>query len=122
MKKILSFLVLTSFFLTTSLAYAGVFPDVDEDHENYKAITYLQEKGVISGNDKGEFKPEGFLNRAEALKIIVNAFAVPLEEDYEILFPDVVKTDWFFKFVMAAKQSGIVKGYDDGNFKPANEV
>ncbi|MFA5948502.1 MAG: S-layer homology domain-containing protein, partial [Candidatus Gracilibacteria bacterium] len=46
----------------------------------------------------------------------------PLEDDYEILFPDVVKTDWFFKFVMAAKQSGIVKGYDDGNFKPANEV
>ena len=37
-------------------------------------------------------------------------------------FPDVTGSFWFVPYVCAAKQLGIVSGYPDGTFKPANSV
>jgi predicted DNA-binding antitoxin AbrB/MazE fold protein len=37
-------------------------------------------------------------------------------------FPDVHSNDWFAPYVCYAKEHGIVKGYDDGMFKPNQNV
>lgn len=103
-------------------AFAASFPDVAEDHKNYKAIEYLDEKQIVKGYPDGSFGPDILVNRAEALKMIIGALKISTDGKYEVLFPDVNKDDWFFPFVMAAKAEGIVGGYKDGKFKPADTV
>lgn len=103
-------------------AFAASFPDVAEDHKNYKAIEYLDEKQIVKGYPDGSFGPDKLVNRAEALKMIIGALNISTDGKYEVLFPDVKKDDWFFPFVMAAKAEGIVGGYKDGKFKPADTV
>lgn len=39
-----------------------------------------------------------------------------------ISFPDVKSTDWFYKDVMNMVDWGVIKGNDDGTFKPQNNV
>lgn len=102
--------------------FAQSFPDVPKDHPNFAAIEYLDDKQILKGYEDGTFKPEKEINRAEAVKILVNGFAVPMVEETEILFKDVLTEDWFFKFVMAGYKAGIVKGYPDNSFKPANTI
>ncbi|MBL4694580.1 S-layer homology domain-containing protein [Candidatus Gracilibacteria bacterium] len=120
MKKFLLFLSLFSLFSVPAMAQS--FPDVPEDHANYAAIEFLDERGIISGYDDGTFGPDNLVNRAEAVTIIVGALDISHEGDYDVLFPDVVKDQWFFDFVMSAQKIGFVNGYDDGNFEPADEV
>ena len=119
MKKILFF---GSFFLLSFPAFAASFPDVPQDHKNYEAVEYLDEKGIINGYADGTFGPSNLVNRAEALKMIVNALNVKHDETYDILFPDVKKEDWFFPYVMGAQKEKIVGGYKDGKFKPGDPV
>ncbi len=120
MKKL--FFILAAFFILTGQALAASFPDVPEDHKNYKAIEYLDEKQIIKGYEDGTFNPDKLVNRAEALKMIIGALKFKIDGDFEVLFLDVKKADWFFPYVMAAKSASIVSGYKDGKFKPADNV
>lgn len=120
MKKFFSFVAV---FLTLSLlAFASSFPDVAKDHENFTAIEHLDENGVINGYADGTFKPENKVTRAEAAKMIVEAFAIKHEGNYEEVFGDVMKGEWFFEYVMALKEAGAVSGYEDAKFKPHDSV
>ncbi len=100
------------------------FQDVLRTHPNYVPISYLNESGVINGYSDGTFKPDNPINRAEVLKIILMGSNVDTPEDFgEVSFPDFKKEDWFARFVMKAKDMGIVKGNDeDGTFAPARQV
>lgn len=120
MKKFLTFLCV--FALSSASVFAGAFPDVKTDNKNYEAIEYLNSKSIISGYPDGTFNPSGLVNRAEAVKIIVGAFGVSKEGEFDVLFPDVPKSQWFFSFVMGAHKAGIVNGYSSGNFKPGDTV
>jgi len=100
------------------------FQDVLRTHPDYVAISYLNESGVINGYSDGTFKPDDPINRAEVLKIILMGSSVEAPEDFgEVTFPDFQKADWFARFVMKAKELGIVKGDDtDGTFSPSRQV
>ncbi|MBP7670895.1 S-layer homology domain-containing protein [Candidatus Gracilibacteria bacterium] len=94
-----------------------------EDHRNFRAIEFLDERGVVSGYADGSFKPEGLVNRAEAMKIISIAFKMAEEnKEYEATFPDVEADDWFFSYVMSAQGKAVVQGYPDGKFRPEQTV
>lgn len=120
MKRILLFFAL--FLLLTSVAFAGSFPDVPKDHDNYGAIEYLESNGIINGYDDGTFRPDALVNRAEAVKIIVGAFGIDHEGSFDKKFPDVSSDQWFFPYVMAGYQAGLVQGYDSGYYKPGDPV
>lgn len=120
MKKILlsfGFLILMS-----TPAFAGSFPDVPEDHENYEAIEYLDTNGVIDGYEDGTFGPDNPVNRAEAMKMVVGALKIDFKDSYEEVFSDVPENEWYFPYVMSGHKEGIINGYEDGTFKPSNEV
>lgn len=112
--------------LTTSpaaaVAMAGSFSDVPATHSNYEAIEYLKKNDILHGYSDGTFGPENPVLRGEAVKIVLRAFDISFDEEYEVLFPDVLEDDWFFPYVMAAQKAGILSGYKDGTFKPANQV
>lgn len=122
MKKIILFSTIGLAFFAGNSAFAGSFPDVAQDYKNYSAIEYLDENEVINGYSDGTFKPDNLVNRAEALKIIIGALGIEHTSNYDVLFPDVLKEDWYFSYVMAAKELGVVSGYGDGKFRPTNTV
>ncbi|MEK7672260.1 MAG: S-layer homology domain-containing protein [Patescibacteria group bacterium] len=120
MKKL--FLVFAGLLLSSTSVFAASFPDVAEDHKNYKAIEFLDEKQIVKGYPDGTFAPDKLVTRAEALKMIIGATGIKFDGQFDVIFPDVKKEDWFFGYVMAAKTQGLIKGYDDGKFKPHDTV
>jgi len=114
--------VLVLLMLSSGITFAGIFPDVPEDHENYKAIEYLKAQGFISGYSDLTFKPENKITRAESVKIITSALGLVSDEDFLVLFSDVTKSDWFFKFVMSAHKAGMVAVGSDNKFRPNDTI
>lgn len=99
------------------------FTDVNPSNQNYTAIMYLKDHGVISGYPDGSFKPDQVVNRAEALKIILLGSNVQVATSIDLEpFRDVPRTEWYAPFVDKAKELTIVQGYEDGTFKPAQTV
>ena len=99
------------------------FTDVDAQHPHQTAILYLQSEGMIQGYADGSFVPDGTINRAEFMKIIVESLlgdepSAP-EQD---CFPDVPKDQWFAPYVCYAQASDIVGGYPDGSFRPTQTI
>jgi len=122
MKKYFCLLTVLAVFLSSSTAFAGVFPDVAEDHDNYKAIEYMKKEGYIDGYSDLTFRPSNEINRSEAVKIIVSALNIPYDGDYLVLFGDVPEDQWYFPYVMGAREAGIVSGGDDGKFNPGKTI
>ncbi len=110
-----------SLIILTNLSFASfeVFSDVSSVHNNYDAIEYIQSKSIVEGYSDGTFKPDIFINRAEFTKIIVAS----IEENPtgSFCFPDV-EGDWYAKYVCEAKELGIIEGYPDGKFYPAQNI
>jgi len=107
-----------------SVAYAE-FSDVSENSTSYDAIDYVQVHGIVNGYEDGEFKPNNKINRAEFVKIIINA----LFEADEIAnctptrnFTDIAGDEWFAPYVCVATNNGIIAGYDDSTFRPGNNI
>jgi len=124
-KKIANYL--TVCFLAFSAALAtpvnAAFSDVSPSHDNYQAITYLNEKGIIQGYEDETFKPDKPVNRAEALKIIILPLYGTLQNPDTNPFPDVTTDLWFAKYVKKAKDVGVVSGDGvTGNFEGARNV
>lgn len=89
-------------------------------HLNEKAINYLQENNVVQGYGDGTYRPDNRINRAEFLKIILESLNIELDSA-GFCFPDV-KAGWYAPYVCKAKELGIVSGYPDGYFRPANKI
>lgn len=105
-------------------AFAMPVPLSDVDgHQYASAIEYLYIHKIISGYDDGTFKPDKTINRAELLKILVGGagFGKPDVTKYHDCFPDV-KSDWYASYVCFAKEKGWVDGYDDGLFRPDQNI
>jgi S-layer homology domain len=98
------------------------FIDVGDLHPNEEAILTMYEKAIIIGYDDFTFRPDAQINRVEFLKILVESSGIqPDVSVYNSCFPDV-GTDWYAPYVCYAKEQGWVQGYDDGTFKPVNNV
>jgi len=106
-----------------STVMSGVlFDDVDDSYVYYKAIKYLREEEVVGGYDDGTFKPEQTVSRVEALKMIFEALELELSDGSNLTFDDVDTSQWYIDYVATAKTLGIVDGYPDGTFRPADPV
>ena len=102
---------------------AGSFSDNSEGDENFVAINYLQEKGLIEGYEDGSFKPLNEVNRAEAIKMIIAALPGPETKNKEVFdFSDVLETDWFYPFLIQAWDNYLISGYSDGLFHPERVI
>lgn len=109
--------------IATSLPTSdATFSDVPASYKYATAVTALQDLGVIAGYANNTYQPEIYVNRAEALKIILEA-AYPNIPDATISkFPDVSTKDWFNKYTTFAKENNIISGYPDGTFRGADLI
>ncbi|MFC1647778.1 DUF1287 domain-containing protein [Patescibacteria group bacterium] len=115
--------VLTLTLILISTSFAATFTDVSSNHQHYEAITHLQQKGIIQGYNDGSFKPDAKVARAESLKMILLASGTPIyPTNSATAYNDIEPNAWFARYVNTATDLKIVKGYEDGSFKPANNV
>lgn len=91
-------------------------------HWAEKSINSLLEKNFVSGYPDGTFKPDNPVTRAEFLKILTSVLNIAPTTGGTSEFSDVSPDDWFFPYVVAAVEKGIVSGYPDGTFKPNNPI
>ena len=101
------------------------FSDIDSNYKYNKAIDFLYEQNVIGGYPDGTFKPYKILNRAELLKLVIEA--IYSKDDIQSFanikcFSDSVPGEWYNQYVCFAKELGIVQGYSDNTFKPDQEI
>ena len=111
---------------------AQTFFDVADHFKHEEAIESLASLGIINGYPDGSFQPEKSISRAEAAKILIGTVKPPttIEEtqndlysyNFLSLFSDVGNEEWFAPYVMLAYQNGIIQGYSDGSFRPANII
>jgi predicted DNA-binding antitoxin AbrB/MazE fold protein len=122
MKKLLFTLSLLIF----PLAAHAQFTDT-QDHTYQEAINYAQENGIVNGYSDGSFKPDNQINRAEFVKIIIEAEFTAEEIascDLSLLdrYTDLNQEEWYAPFICLATDEGIIEGYPDGSFKPEQMV
>lgn len=99
-----------------------VFGDVDKNNPHYDAIKYLEEYNIIGGYPDGTFRPNDTVNRVEALKMLMLAFDIQAGPAGELPFADTENSAWYSGTLATAVAKGIVKGYEDGTFKPGSTV
>lgn len=103
-------------------ALSSWYLDVPEQHMYYDGIYHLTLNEAVTGYEDGNFLPMQEVNRVEALKMILEASAVPLGWQTPATYPDLQSEAWYMDYVNTATELGIVKGNEDGTFKPENTV
>ena len=118
----------------SSVATYKPFDDVDTTSWYAPYIIAAKDAGIVQGYENNVFSPNGLVNRAEALKILLGAAKLSgIDENYAtnyaskegysfVGFPDVLIGEWFAKYVAYAKDNSIVGGYADGTFGPGNSI
>lgn len=99
---------------------ADVFGDVPETHWAHAYIRDLKERGVVSGDENGNFQPERSVTREEFTKILLGTLEIAPEGAAGFL--DVQPGDWFAGYVAKAAQLGIVNGRPDGSFGVGEDI
>lgn len=94
------------------------FSDVPTTDSSYKEIAIATEKGFFPKESK--FSPNANITRESMARAL--AVAYNLTGTSEIVFSDVPKTYWAYSHVTQLAANNITTGYNDGTFKPKNEV
>ena len=94
-----------------------------------EAVSITGGLGLFSGTTDDRFDPRGTVTRAQMATIVVKMlkgadFNADSYKGEENPFPDTAafESGWAEGYVNACVQLGIVKGYGDGTFQPANPV
>lgn len=122
-KKAFMSLMIATLVTVPTLAFAN-FPDINENSPYFDAIGYVKDQGIVEGYPNGLYEPWRPINRAEFVKILISTKYddSQIEACNDSSFSDVKSTEWYFKYVCLAKQTGVIDGYPDGSFQPSNEV
>ena len=126
MKKIKVFLVVLSLLMCFSSATCMAAKFYDTIGTEYEGVVdRVAALGIINGISEKTFAPEKGLTRAELAKIITYTKGLQEYADTTNLpssFKDVKSTHWAKNYIMVATDLGLLKGYEDGTFKPEKEV
>lgn len=130
--KLSQWLLIPMILMTSVPQSAAAFSDVEPGDGNYVAITYLEQQGIINGYEDGTFRPTQSINRAEALKMLTLASGLFSEDqlatveiklgEIEQPFSDTPLEAWYTKYLIEAKNRGIIDGYEDNSFKPEQTI
>ncbi len=96
--------------ITPTLAqYSSCFPDVNQEwFAPY--VCYAKATGWIAGYPDGKFRPDQPVNKAEAIKILVNSqgYSLPASID-QPPYADVAMNQWYTPFIKTAKDKGLLE-------------
>lgn len=76
--------------------------------------------GIVKGYTDGTFKPNAKVTRAEFVVMLMNALK-PTGKSVEMRFTDSIPA-WAQKSIAQALEAKIIQGYEDGTFRPAENI
>lgn len=128
-RKITAFIMIAAFILglfsslsfTASAARADelTFSDVtDPSSPIYRPIYWAAGEGIAKGFSDGTFRPVESCTREQFVTFIWRMNGKPDPASEESAFPDVDSKRVTFRPIGWAVEGGIIKGYDDGTFRP----
>ena len=123
LKRALS-LLLSSTLVLGMLVMGGSaagYQDVDASNVNQEAIEVLQTAGIMTGDQNGNFNPDGSITRNEMA--VVMAHLLNLDYDYyrgTNPFTDV--PEWAAPYVAACAAEGVVAGIGNNQYGGNNKV
>ncbi len=85
------------------------------------SIERLAKLGVLNGVSADSFEPARNITRAEFAKILCGCLAIE-ESTMSIAFADVTEDAWYYGYVSALLQRGIVSGKSEGLFAPNDYI
>lgn len=95
------------------------FSDIPKSNSNSGYIQSAAEAGIINGYTDGKFKPNEKVTRGHMAAFIARAFKLP---NGNKTFKDVKKGDTAYEAVSQLVAAGITTGFEDGTFKPGNNL
>ena len=97
------------------------FTDVSEDDWFYADAAYLYEKGVMKGTADKTFAPGRSVTRGQLAAALYRMAGEPAVTA-KAAFTDVPADYWCAAAITWAAENGVVTGYGDGGFRPADAV
>ncbi|MBQ4110423.1 MAG: S-layer homology domain-containing protein [Clostridia bacterium] len=94
---------------------SGTFKDLYSVEWARTSVEYLAGKNIVCGKAEGLFYPDDSITREEFMKIICLAFNVPTDGAASD-FNDVNKNEWYYPYVSALYNLGVISGVDETNF------
>lgn len=124
LNKVFAMLLVVAMMMT-SVVFAD-FSDVADDAAYAEAVNVGVALGLFTGYEDGTFQPEGNITRAEFAAMVVRALnqenQAKSAATASAVFPDVAADHWANGYINVASKRGIVNGYEDGTFRPENNV
>lgn len=127
LKKILATALAAAmiFAMAGTVFAASPFPDT-AGVSNEAVIARLKALGIVKGDDLGNFNPNNPITRAEFTTMVVRMLGLEAAASYvatPTAFPDVTAASaWAYGYINIAVSRGLIKGYEDGTFRPNNNV
>ena len=117
MKRLSLFLLVAALLVTMipSAFAANSFTDVRSTDWFSDAVSYVQERGLMSGTSATHFSPNEPTTRAMLVTILYRAAGQP-ETTGQSSFADVLARDYFANAVAWASENNIVTGYSRTRF------
>lgn len=97
------------------------FADMKEAEWAAEYVAELAEKGIVSGDENGNFRPNASITREEFVKLLVGALGIEIG-DATKSFADADIDAWYARYLAAAKAAGIITGNEDGTFGVGKEI
>jgi hypothetical protein len=84
-------------------------------------INLLASKLIVNGVTSSEFKPYDKITRAQFTALLVRALGLTVETT-PASFSDIQTTDWYANVISTAVKAGLIKGFEDGTFRPNDSI
>lgn len=100
------------------------FTDVDSYNQYCDAIKWASANKVFVGYNDGQFRPNQYITRAEALKVILETLNVRTvsADGGNYGFADLDRFAWYMSTFKTALSLGVVNGYGNGTMAPNKVV
>ena len=100
------------------------FPDVPPAYWAWRPVLDCVAAGIVSGYPDGTYQPSVSVTRDQMAVYIARSLVIPTGDAAipdpvpPATFSDVPSTHWAYKHIEYAVSQNVVKGYDDGTYKP----
>lgn len=98
-----------------------VYKDVQSSHWAAGAVKAVTEAGLFKGYEDNTFRTDENITRAELAVVIAKYMNFKDLKPYELNYSDI-KGHWAVNFIEEINRHNIIKGYEDGTFRPSEKI
>lgn len=98
------------------------FTDIDDVPWAKEQIELLASKGILAGKGDSTFAPSDSVKREEVAKMLYLAFSFEDAKTSGKVFSDCDISAWYYPYVTAMNNAGIIKGYSDTEFGTGHAI